>query len=112
MHLLRAALALILCACAAAAAEAAELRLKQSITLPGVNGRIDHLAVDLHGQRLFVCALGNNTLEVINFGKDQRVHSIAELGAPQGVGYVSEPSRLYVANDKGGLVNIYDGQSF
>ncbi len=106
------ALALILCACAAAAGEAAELRLKQTIVLPGVNGRIDHLAVDVRGARLFVCALGNNTVEVVDLRKGGRVRSIGGLGAPQGAGYVPEPSRLYIANDKGGIVNIYDGQSF
>jgi hypothetical protein len=29
-----------------------------------VNGRIDHFAADLKGQRLFVAALGNQTVEV------------------------------------------------
>src|SRR5216117_958293 len=41
------------------------LRLVQTIPLPGVAGRIDHLAVDLAGKRLFVAALGNNTVEVV-----------------------------------------------
>jgi hypothetical protein len=40
-------------------------RLVQTIPLAGVQGRIDHLAVDLPRRRLFVCALGNNTVEVI-----------------------------------------------
>src|SRR5437763_17004370 len=42
------------------------LRLVNSILLPQVRGRIDHMAVDIKGQRLFVAALGNNTLEVID----------------------------------------------
>ena len=48
------------------AQEGAPLRLVQTIPLPHVEGRIDHLAVDLRGQRLFVAALGNNTLEVLD----------------------------------------------
>jgi DNA-binding beta-propeller fold protein YncE len=88
------------------------LHLAQRIPLPGVEGRIDHLAVDIPGNRLFVCALGNNTLEVIDLQKGQRVHSITGLGSPQGVGYASGAGRLYVSNDQGGLCNIYDGKSF
>ena len=88
------------------------LPLVQTIPLPGVEGRIDHLAVDLAGRRLFLCALGNNTLEVIDLERGARVHSITGLGAPQGVAYVPEPSRIFVANDKGGICNFYDGKSF
>src|SRR4030095_16801560 len=49
------------------AAQAMEplVKLSKTIALPGVSGRIDHLDVDLPGQRLFVAALGNNTVEVI-----------------------------------------------
>jgi chromate transporter len=49
-----------------AATDAPPLRLVQTIPLPGVQGRIDHLAVDVAGQRLFVAALGNNTVEVVD----------------------------------------------
>jgi hypothetical protein len=35
------------------------MRLLQTIPLPHVEGRIDHLSVDTKGQRLFVAALGN-----------------------------------------------------
>ena len=90
----------------------AAFRLAQTIALPGVQGRIDHFAVDLAGKRLFVCALGNSTLEVIDLEKGARVHSISGLGAPQGVAYAPESGRLWVANDKGGICNFYEGKSF
>ena len=104
----------LLCCCLAATsnAQSAPLRLKQTIPLPGVEGRIDHFASDPPGQRLFVCALGNNSLEVIDLRKGERVHSITGLGAPQGVGYVPDANRLFVANDKGGICKIYDAKSF
>jgi DNA-binding beta-propeller fold protein YncE len=95
----------------AGVADAAVLRLTQTIPLSGVEGRIDHLAVDVAGGRLFVCALGNNSVEVLDLQSGERVHSITGLGAPQGVAYVSAENRLYVANDKGGICNIYDGKS-
>jgi DNA-binding beta-propeller fold protein YncE len=95
-----------------AAQSAAPLKLKQTIPLPGVEGRIDHFAFDPAGDRLFVCALGNNTVEVLDLRKGERVRSITGLGAPQGVAYVQEFDRLFVANDKGGICRIYDGKSF
>jgi DNA-binding beta-propeller fold protein YncE len=94
------------------AQSAAPLKLKQTIPLPGVEGRIDHFAFDPAGERLFVCALGNNTAEVLDLRKGERVHSITGLGAPQGVAYVPELDRVFVASDKGGICRIYDGKSF
>jgi DNA-binding beta-propeller fold protein YncE len=88
------------------------LQLKQTIRLPGVEGRIDHFALDAAGERLFVCALGNNTVEVLDLQKGERVHSITGLGAPQGIAYVPELDRLFIANDKGGICKIYDAKSY
>jgi DNA-binding beta-propeller fold protein YncE len=106
-------IALLCCYVAATSnAQFAPLKLKQTILLPGVEGRIDHFAFDPVGERLFVCALGNNTVEVLDLRKGQRAHTISGLGAPQGVGYVPEVNRLFVANDKGGICEIYDGKSF
>jgi DNA-binding beta-propeller fold protein YncE len=94
------------------AQSAVPLKLKQTIPLSGVEGRIDHFAFDPVGERLFVCALGNNTVEVLDLRKGERVHSINGLGAPQGVAYVPELDRVFVANEKGGICRIYDGKSF
>jgi DNA-binding beta-propeller fold protein YncE len=95
-----------------AAQNAAPLKLKQTIALPGVEGRIDHFAFDAAGQRLFVCALGNDTLEVLDVRKGKRIHSITGLGGPQGIAYLPELNRVFVANDKSGICKIYDGKSF
>ena len=87
------------------------LKLRTTVALHGVEGRIDHFAFDAAGERLFVCALGNNTVEVIDLRSSQRIHSITGLGSPQGIAYVPESNRLFVANDKGGVCNMYDGKS-
>src|SRR5437773_297974 len=111
--LLRSALLVASCGYIIAAhAEEKTLKLKQTIPLPGVEGRIDHFALDASGERLFVCALGNNTVEVLDLRKGERVHSITGLGAPQGIAYIPELDRLFVANDKGGIFKIYDAKSF
>ena len=90
----------------------AGIQLTQTIPLHGVEGRIDHFDLDAAGERLFVCALGNNTVEVLDLRKGERVHSITGLGAPQGIAYIPGLDRLFVANDKDGIVKIYDAKSF
>ena len=97
---------------AATESSGAELQLKQTIPLPGVEGRIDHLDLDAAGDRLFVCALGNNTADILDLRKGERVHTISGLGSPQGLVYIAELNRLFVANDKGGICKIYDAKSF
>ena len=96
----------------AAHGQAKTLQLTQTIRLPGVEGRIDHMELDATSDRLFVCALGNNTVEVLDLRKGERIHSITGLGAPQGIAYIPELNRIFVANDKGGICKIYDGKSF
>jgi len=88
------------------------LRLEKTIELPDVQGRIDHMSLDVKGERLFVSALGNNTVEVIDVRNAKRVHTISGMKQPQGVLYVPENNRLYVANDEDGTVRILDGATF
>jgi glutamine cyclotransferase len=90
----------------------ATIKLAQTIRLPGVEGRIDHFAFDAAAERLFVCALGNNSVEVLDLRKGERIHSITGLGAPQGVAYTPELDRIFVASDKSGLCKIYDSKTF
>src|SRR4051812_43624998 len=80
------------------------LKLIQTIPLSGVEGRIDHLTVDLKGQRLFVAALGNNTLEVVDLAKGTRERSITGLDEPQGVAFSPDLNRVFVASGGDGSV--------
>jgi DNA-binding beta-propeller fold protein YncE len=88
------------------------LRLENTIPLPNVNGRIDHFSVDLVGKRLFVSALGNNTVEVVDLAAGKVVHTIHGLKEPQGLFYWPETNRLYAAQAVDGHVRVYDGKSF
>jgi YVTN family beta-propeller protein len=106
------ALGLLSIGFAAMAEQNSPLRAVQTIPLSGVEGRIDHLAFDLKGQRLFVAALGNNTVEVIDLRSGKRVRTITGLREPQGVGFIPESNQLFVANAKGGACDIFDAASF
>jgi len=87
------------------------LRQAESVPLPGVEGRIDHMAFDSQGERLFVAALENDTLEVIDLKTGQRTDEIKGLKEPQGVAYVPETDELLVTNGEGASLDIYDGRS-
>ena len=96
----------------AQAQESAVLRMVQTIPLPNVEGRIDHMAVDVKGQRLFIAALGNNTIEVVDLQSGKRTQSIGGFSEPQGVSFIPEFNKLLVANGKTGACDILDGSSF
>lgn len=88
------------------------LALVQTIPLPGVKGRFDHFSVDVQGRRLFVAALGNNTVEVVDLTAGKRVHSIAGMSKPQGVLLLSRRNELAVANGEDGTVKFLDAADF
>jgi DNA-binding beta-propeller fold protein YncE len=90
----------------------APLKLEKTIPLSGVEGRIDHLSVDMNNQRLFVAALGNNTVEILDIKGAKSLHTISGLHEPQGVLYVPGQNRLFVASAKDGTCRIYDASSF
>src|SRR6266480_3639232 len=72
----------------ASAPKRAPLLLVQEIPLPNVGGRIDHFTFDAKRKRVIGAA------------------------APQGLAYVSELNKLFVANGTDGKLRIYDGDSF
>lgn len=91
-----------------AAVGAASLRPAGTVALSGVTGRIDHLAVDTAGGRLFVAALGNNTIEVVDLKRREVVGHITGLHHPQGLGFIPATHTLVVANADDPLVRFYD----
>src|ERR1700680_627614 len=94
--------------------QSAPLRLVQTIPMPNVQGRMDHLGVDVKGKRLFAAALGDNqnTVEVIDLKEGKRIFSIPGQSKPQGVFYSPDFKRLFVANGTDGTCKIYSGDGF
>jgi len=83
-----------------------------TIALPNVEGRIDHLSVDLEGKRLFVAALGNNTMEVVDIAGTRVIKSVSGLHEPQGIRYLPESHRIVVANGDDGSTVFLDGTNY
>jgi len=76
----------------------APLLLVQEIPLPNVGGRLDHFTLDTKRKRVIAAALGNNTVEVVDTFAGKDIHSITGGANPQGLVYVGEFDRLFVAN--------------
>src|SRR5215468_10289992 len=92
--------------------EPGALSLKSRIELPNVNGRIDHFSVDLKGQRLFMAALGNHTVEVMDIQSGKRLHTIPDLAEPQGLYFDPTSNHLFAACAKDGTTKVFDGSTF
>jgi DNA-binding beta-propeller fold protein YncE len=107
--LFAAALAAVAWSGTAVAQSAAPLRLEAKIPLGKVAGRIDHLAIDLKRNRMFVAELGNNSLCVVDVRKREVVQTLFGLKEPQGVGYDPNQDRIYVANAGDGVVSVFQG---
>lgn len=87
------------------------LKLVQTIPLD-VKGRIDHMDIDLNNLRLFVAALGNDSVEILDLKAGKVVHDITGLNEPQGILYIPEYNSIFVANGGDGTVKIFDANSF
>jgi DNA-binding beta-propeller fold protein YncE len=77
------------------------LALVGSIDLPRVEGRIDHMAFDTAGQRLFVAALGNNTVEVLDVRAARHLKSLPGFREPQGIAVAADASAIAIADGQG-----------
>jgi hypothetical protein len=85
------------------------LRLEKEILLPGVEGRIDHFSADVAGQRLFIAALENGSVEILDTRQGERIAEIKGLQEPQGVYYESKTDQLYVATGGDGKLRVDPG---
>src|SRR5689334_13109530 len=83
------------------------LKLIKTIPLDHVDGRIDHMSMAPDG-RLFIAALGNSTVEVLDIESGKSAGRVENIKEPQGVCYLSDSKKLAVASGGDGNVRIYD----
>jgi YVTN family beta-propeller protein len=93
-------------------AQTVPLQLETKIPLGDVRGRIDHMAVDLKRQRLFVAELGNDSVGIVDLASRKVIGRIPGLKEPQGVGYEPSTDLLYVANAGDGSVRLFGGNDY
>lgn len=89
----------------------ASLRLERTIELPDVRGRIDHLTLDRERGRLFVAALENGSLEVVDLREGVRAKRFTELGGPAGIAFVEGRGLVVVGCGSSGRLVLVDARS-
>jgi DNA-binding beta-propeller fold protein YncE len=95
-----------------AADDISPLVLKAIVPLPQVAGRIDHFSADVVGHRLFVSALGNHSVEIIDAQTFRLVHSIPNFNEPQGIVFDNVANRLFIASGGDGTVKVLNATNF
>jgi DNA-binding beta-propeller fold protein YncE len=83
------------------------LRLVQTIPMPNLKGRIDHMDVDVKGKRLFVAGLENGSLEVLDLQSGKWLRSIPGFQKPQGIAYVASLNKVFVASGDDGMLRVF-----
>src|SRR5437773_233531 len=88
------------------------LLLKQSVSLPNVKGRIDHMDANRNKQIAYVAALGNNSVEVVDIKDAVILQSIKGLDEPQGVIFMARTDEIMVAEGGNGDCRFYNAKTF
>jgi DNA-binding beta-propeller fold protein YncE len=94
---------------AASAESGVPLKLVQSIPLPDIDGRIDHFSIDVRGRRAFLAALAKNTVEAVDLKAGRVIRTLPGFAKPQGVCFVPELNKLFVATGMDGALTTLDG---
>lgn len=100
------AMACVLAAARVAAAPA-QLHLVARVEMPGVSGRLDHLAYAPGANLLFVAGLGADTVQVIDLVASRSTQQL-RASEPQGVAYSAALHRVYLANGSAGTVEAFE----
>jgi hypothetical protein len=101
----------LVCSARLAAQDNYPLRLVQTIPMPNVKGRIDHMDVDVKGKRLFVAGLENGSLEVVDLGAGKWSKSIPGFKKTQGIAYVPSLNKVFVASGDDGMLRVFRGDT-
>lgn len=83
-----------------------------SIPLRGVEGRLDHLSFDTRSPRLFVAALENHSVEVVDLARRRRVHQLTGIREPQGLLCIPEQNRLLVCSRGDGTCRSFNATTY
>jgi DNA-binding beta-propeller fold protein YncE len=80
----------------------------QTISLGALDGRLDHMCMDVQNNLLYVAALTHNSLEVVDLKQGKRVHSVTDPKGPQGVMLLPESHEIVVSSGADGVFRVYD----
>jgi WD40 repeat protein len=86
------------------------LSLVDTIPMPNVKGRLDHLYVDVGNKRLFVAGLENGSVEVVDLKTGKWLRTMPGFQKPQGILFVPRLDKVFVASGDDGMVRVYSAK--
>lgn len=90
-------------------AQSNALQLTKTIPMPGVSSKFDHLTLDAAGDRLFIAATTNHSVEIIDLKTGKVEQSLTGLGKPHGLAWAAATGTLYVSDGSQAELRIYAG---
>ena len=95
----------------ACAQDEVPLKIVQTISLPKVRGRFDHIDVDVEGKRLFVAGVESNSIEVLDLGSGKWTRSLTGFKTPTEPVYSPDLNKLFIVSRDDGMVRVFPGDS-
>jgi hypothetical protein len=90
----------------------APLKLLQKIPLPGVPGALDHMGIDIRGQRLFIPAEQHQTVEVVDLKAGKRIRTLSDVLWPSTIAYNPQTNEIFVTDRSGGSIKVFNGETY
>lgn len=89
------------------------LKLVKIISLPEVkSGDFDHFTADLGGNRLFLTAEENKSIEVFDLRTNERAGSIKGVDTPHSMLFLPEANQLVVVDGGDGTLKFFDARKY
>jgi DNA-binding beta-propeller fold protein YncE len=103
---------LLVSSASGAQSQATPLKLVQTIPLPGVPGALDHMGIDVQGQRLFIPAEQHHTVEVVDLRAGKRIRTISDVSWPSTIVYRPQSNEIFVTDRSHGSVEVFSGDTY
>jgi len=94
------------------AQEKLPLKLVATTPMPGFTGDFDHFGLDLKGNRLFLAAEDQKSVEVFDLHTGARIHSIEGFAHPLTMAYLAESDRLVVTEGDIDSLELVDCKTY
>jgi len=94
------------------AQQAPPLKLIQTIHLPNVKGGLSHFGLDVKGNRLFATLQKDKSVQVFDLRTMKLIHTLGGFEQPYTVLYREDVDRIYVTDEEGAALRIFDGKTY
>src|SRR5260370_23314062 len=94
------------------AQQAPPLKLIQTIHLPNVKGGLSYCSLDVKGNRLFATLKKDKSVQVCDLRTMTLIHTIVGFEQPYTVLYREDVDRIYVTDEEGAALRIFDGKTY